>query len=90
MKSSFALKVEDRSVVFQIKDAGIGIPPADQVRLFEPFHRAKNVGTIPGTGLGLAIVKKCTEVHGGQIAVVSEIGIGTLFTVTIPLRNIDS
>lgn len=73
-------------IVFQIKDEGIGIPPEDQEHLFESFHRAKNVGNISGTGLGLAIVKKCVEVHGGQIAVESEVAVGTTFTVKIPLN----
>ncbi|MFB2968179.1 ATP-binding protein [Aerosakkonema sp. BLCC-F183] len=69
---------------FRISDRGIGIPPKDRKYLFEAFHRGKNVGTIPGSGLGLTVVKKCLELHGGSIAVESEEGIGTTFTVTIP------
>ncbi len=76
----------DRAV-FQIRDQGIGIPREDQARLFETFHRATNVGTIAGTGLGLAIVKKCVDIHQGQIAVESEVGVGTTFTVTLPIFN---
>jgi len=76
----------DETVVFQVKDQGIGIPSEDQEHLFESFHRAKNVGNISGTGLGLAIVKKCVELHGGQIAVDSEVTVGTTFTVNIPLN----
>lgn len=72
--------------VFHVQDEGIGIPPADQAQLFNSFHRASNVGTISGTGLGLAIVKKSVELHGGQITVRSEVGVGTTFTVTLP-RN---
>ncbi|MCX7592348.1 MAG: hybrid sensor histidine kinase/response regulator [Fischerella sp.] len=78
---------DDNTVVFRIQDQGIGIPQEDQKQLFEPFHRASNVGTIPGTGLGLAIVKKCLEAHGGEIAVNSEVGVGTTFTVTLPLMK---
>ncbi len=70
--------------VFQIQDRGMGIPSEDQKRLFETFHRASNVGTISGTGLGLAIVKRCVDIHQGQIAMESEVGIGTTFTVTLP------
>ena len=54
----FELTCQDNQAVFRIQDQGIGIPPADQPHLFEPFHRAQNVDHRPGTGLGLAIVKK--------------------------------
>jgi len=74
------------AVIFQIEDSGIGIPLEDQQRLFDPFHRANNVGTIPGTGLGMAIVKKSVDLHGGQITVNSKVGVGTVFTVTMPLN----
>jgi PAS domain S-box-containing protein len=80
----FDLACADGNVVFQIQDFGIGIPPEDQPRLFESFHRAKNVGTIQGTGLGLAIVKQCVDLHGGKIIFTSEVGKGTTFTVTLP------
>ena len=76
---------QSKEVTFHIQDQGIGIPPEEQQRLFEAFHRATNVGEIPGTGLGLAIVKQCVELHDGAIAVDSEIGTGTTFTVSIPL-----
>lgn len=73
-------------VVFTIKDEGIGIPVEDQKHLFESFHRARNVGTIPGTGLGLAIVKRSVDRLGGTITVHSEVGKGTIFTVALPLQ----
>jgi signal transduction histidine kinase len=82
----FELNFQDNEVVFHIQDQGIGIPLDDQKHLFETFHRAANVGTISGTGLGLAIVKKSVDLHGGQIAVDSEVGVGTRFTVTLPLK----
>jgi PAS domain S-box-containing protein len=81
----FDLECLDGVVRFSIQDSGIGIPAAEVPSLFESFHRASNVGTIPGTGLGLAIVKKCVDLHKGQITVQSEIGVGTTFTVTLPL-----
>ncbi|MBE9126440.1 MULTISPECIES: ATP-binding protein [unclassified Coleofasciculus] len=83
----FTLNCDADWAVFEICDRGIGIPTEDQERLFEAFHRATNAGTIAGTGLGLAIVKKCVEIHHGQIGVDSEIGVGTTFTVTLPLYN---
>lgn len=76
---------EDNKVIFQVQDEGIGIPTEDQKNLFKSFSRASNVGTIAGTGLGLSIVKKCVDLHGGQIAVESEVGVGTTFTVSLPL-----
>ncbi|HBL60091.1 MAG TPA: hypothetical protein DDZ80_16975 [Cyanobacteria bacterium UBA8803] len=82
---NFKLAVEDKQIIFQIEDRGIGIPEEDQCHLFESFHRAKNVGTIPGTGLGLAIVKNLVTLHSGQITLQSQVGVGTTFIVTLPL-----
>ncbi|MBD2461441.1 response regulator [Oscillatoria sp. FACHB-1407] len=70
-------------VIFRIKDSGIGIPPEDQQHLFQPFHRAENVGSIPGTGLGLTMVKSCLDLHHGEISFESEVGRGTTFTVKL-------
>lgn len=83
-----ALSCQEAEVIFQVKDRGIGISAADQQRLFEPFHRGRNVGDIPGTGLGLAVVKKLVDIHGGQINVESEVGVGTTFTVTLPFAQL--
>ena len=84
----FTLSYVSNQAVFQICDRGIGIPTEDQPMLFETFHRATNVGTIAGTGLGLAIVKKCVDIHQGHIAVESQVGVGTTFTVTLPISNL--
>lgn len=81
----FSLTCQDKDVVFQVKDSGIGIPIEEQQNLFSSFYRASNVGNIPGTGLGLSIVKRFVDLHEGHITVESEIGVGTTFTVTIPL-----
>jgi hypothetical protein len=72
-------------VVFRISDQGIGIPPAEQSQLFNPFFRGSNIGVTPGVGLGLVIVKECVDLHGGEISVDSEVGRGTTFTVILPL-----
>ena len=80
----FDLTCQPQQAVFRIQDYGIGIPPSEQDRLFESFHRASNVGSISGTGLGLPIVKRSVDLHGGTITVDSKINIGTIFTVTIP------
>lgn len=83
----FSCSCEDTEVIFEVQDEGIGIPPEDQLQLFESFHRAKNVGNIPGTGLGLAIVQKSVRLHGGKVIVKSEVGVGTTFRVILPLNN---
>ncbi len=81
----FDLNAQADTVTFQVQDQGIGIPPEDQLNLFEAFHRCSNVGKIQGTGLGLAIAKKCVDLHQGQIQVSSEVNVGTTFTVVLPL-----
>lgn len=71
---------------FTVQDQGIGIPEADQPRLFDSFFRASNVKTIQGTGLGLAIVSRCVEAHQGRIDLTSQVGVGTTVKVMLPLR----
>jgi signal transduction histidine kinase len=71
----------ESGVTFKVTDSGIGIPEVDQARLFQPFHRAGNVGNTPGTGLGLTLVKKCLDLHNGDIRVRSKVNEGTSFTV---------
>ncbi len=80
------LEVESsrEAVTFLVRDRGIGVPPEDQPRLFESFHRARNVGNIEGTGLGLTIVKQCVELHGGTVDFESRAGEGTTFIVCLP------
>jgi signal transduction histidine kinase len=70
--------------VLTVADRGIGIPAEDMPRLFETFHRARNVRNISGTGLGLAIVKRAVELHGGTMEVESMVGEGTRFSVRLP------
>jgi signal transduction histidine kinase len=83
-KVLFELIPLEEEVIFRIQDWGIGIPAKDHQKLFEPFHRASNVGRIPGTGLGLAIAKSCVEAHQGTIVLDSEVDRGTTVTVTLP------
>ncbi len=73
-------------VRFHLQDHGIGIPIEDVPHLFEAFHRASNVDTIPGIGLGLAIVRQCVDLHHGQITIQSEINQGTSVVVKLPIR----
>ncbi|MBP5973533.1 PAS domain S-box protein [Brasilonema sp. CT11] len=81
---TFILCRQNKEVIFQIKDSGIGIPVVDQQQIFEPFYRGSNIDSIPGTGLGLSIVKTLVDLHGGEITVESVVGFGTTFTVNLP------
>lgn len=82
---SLALDCDVDEIRIHIKDEGIGIPEADQANLFEPFHRANNVGMRQGTGLGLAVTKQAIELHDGTITFESVEGQGTQFFVTLPI-----
>ncbi|MFB2898334.1 CBS domain-containing protein [Aerosakkonemataceae cyanobacterium BLCC-F50] len=81
------LSIDNEQAIFQVIDRGIGIHPEDRSNLFEPFYRGRNVDNIGGSGLGLAIVKNYVELLKGQISFTSEIGVGTTFTVILPLNN---
>jgi signal transduction histidine kinase len=81
-----ALRDGDR-VAIAVIDTGVGIAPEDLSRLYRSFEQL----TLPsgdrpgGTGLGLALTKRLVEMHGGTIDVESEVGVGTTFTVRIPV-----
>jgi signal transduction histidine kinase len=70
-----------------VEDTGIGIPESDQARLFETFYRASNTKGIPGTGLGLYITRMAVDLHDGTVHVQSQVGVGSTFTLTIPLKE---
>ncbi len=69
-----------------VRDSGPGIPESELPRIFERFYRGTNVGEAraSGSGLGLAIARSIVDMHGGDIAVASVVGKGTVFTVTLP------
>jgi len=80
-------EVKDAEVVITVSDTGIGIPEADQSRIFERFYRvdvarSREVG---GTGLGLSIAKHLMEAHGGKLWVESEVGHGSQFHFSVPI-----
>ncbi|MCB9452798.1 MAG: PAS domain S-box protein [Anaerolineaceae bacterium] len=79
-----SLSHDEDQITLQVQDEGIGIPEDDLKHLFEPFHRARNVGTISGTGLGLSIAKQAVELHQGIINTISQVDEGTTFIVIFP------
>lgn len=72
------------TLLFEVKDKGIGIEKSDIKHLFDPFFRCEGVESIAGTGLGLAIVKQCIDTYGGVLAVESIKGEGSTFFVSLP------
>lgn len=83
----FKLFSANNNVVFVINDQGIGIPKGDLNKVFEPFHRGKNVSNIPGTGLGLNIVQSFISLLDGAIDIISQTNQGTEVIITVPLRR---
>ena len=80
---------EDGEVLVSVQDSGVGIAKEDVPKLFDKFtqfDRKAGPGE-KGTGLGLAIVKKLVEMHDGKIKVESEVGQGTIFTISLPLTT---
>jgi len=73
-------------VTFAVTDTGIGIAPHQLERVMEPFGQVENImtRTHAGTGLGLPLCKALTELHGGTLALESEVGSGTTVTVVLP------
>ena len=83
------LKVQDQVAEISVTDSGIGIPESEQERIFERFYRvdpsrSRQTG---GTGLGLAIVKHVASNHRGEIKLFSKVGVGSTFTIRLPLNG---
>jgi signal transduction histidine kinase len=77
---------QQTELVISVNDTGPGIRQADMVHLFDKFYRSQATeASVQGTGLGLSICKKIVEAHNGYIEVQSEVGIGTTFSVHLPL-----
>ena len=86
---TIGLKLHPDNAIYEVRDTGMGIAPADQQRLFEKFYRSKRKGVEieRGTGLGLAIVKSIADRHGGRVWVESQLGRGSAFFLMIPNRQ---
>ncbi|MCU0485208.1 MAG: ATP-binding protein [Anaerolineales bacterium] len=88
-KVDLKLNTNREWLIFEVTDNGIGIAPVDIPRVFEKFFRSgrRNQHKGSSTGLGLAIVKSIAERHGGRVRVESQLGKGSTFTLSIPLRQ---
>lgn len=83
------LRTDAADVILDVEDSGIGISPQYQQRVFERFYRVDKARSqsLGGTGLGLSIVKNIAERHGGNVSVISQLGVGSVFTFRMPLAH---
>jgi signal transduction histidine kinase len=83
---------DGEQVAVRVRDQGMGIPANALPHLFERFYRVahRTTAALPGTGLGLAIVHEIVTLHGGTIGVESTEGVGSTFTVILPLVESDT
>jgi signal transduction histidine kinase len=81
----------ENGVCIEVRDTGAGIPPEQLKRVFDKFYQADNQksASAKGSGLGLAIAKEIVEAHQGHITCESKLGVGTIFTLVLPLRVVD-
>jgi signal transduction histidine kinase len=83
-KVTLAARSTEEQVVIAVQDTGIGISADELDKIFEEFYQVGASRTQEGTGLGLALTRRLVELHGGQLTVESEPGVGSTFTVTMP------
>jgi len=74
-----------RYAAVSVTDQGVGIPEDERDAVFDRFHRGSNVSDIPGSGVGLWSVRRIVDQHGGTLAVASQIGVGSTFTIRLPI-----
>jgi signal transduction histidine kinase len=86
---AIAARRDGERVLVSVSDSGIGIPKAEQKKVFEKFYRAESslVHTTKGSGLGLALVRHIVEAHGGEVELASAPDQGSTFTIVLPLRG---
>jgi class 3 adenylate cyclase/anti-sigma regulatory factor (Ser/Thr protein kinase) len=84
------LASKDQSLELEVEDNGIGIPRQQLARIFDRFTQVEGGATrrYEGSGIGLALVKEIVALHGGTIAVESDLGRGSIFTITLPRGNV--
>jgi signal transduction histidine kinase len=82
-KITLTLKSEEQKAIVQVADTGCGISPEVGKHMFEKFYQGDTSHAAKGNGLGLALVKRVIDITGGDISVSSELGKGSVFTVTL-------
>jgi len=89
VRVSAGIDERSRQIQLRVHDHGMGIHDSDLPHIFEPFFRSPEVVTarIKGTGLGLSIAKRSAEAFGGTLAVSSQVGVGTVFTISLPVAG---
>jgi two-component system, OmpR family, phosphate regulon sensor histidine kinase PhoR len=87
---NIGVQLRSKTVLFEVRDTGIGIAPLDLPHMFEKFYRSgrREAYQQRGTGLGLAIVKTIAERHGGRVWVESYLGKGSTFYLEVPFEQI--
>lgn len=78
------VSAENRQICFSVEDGGVGIPHEEQKKLFGRFFRASTAQGMPGTGVGLSISSQLAQLLGGELNVVSRLGIGSIFSLRLP------
>jgi signal transduction histidine kinase/tetratricopeptide (TPR) repeat protein len=83
------LKKDDKNIILEVRDKGIGIPPDEWDKVFDKFYQGRNEvrKAAKGTGLGLTLVKHTVEAHGGRIEVESRVGEGSTFSIILPIQR---
>jgi signal transduction histidine kinase len=84
---AIAAEIDDDEARITVADNGIGFEPEYSRRIFRVFERLHGRSEYPGTGIGLALCRKIAERHGGSVMADSEPGVGSVFTVTLPLHQ---
>lgn len=84
-KIAVTLQRREQTAVVMVRDNGIGMDPLTKSHIFEKFYQGENSHNAQGNGLGLAMVKRVVELSSGKIQVESEKGVGTTFTITLPI-----